>query len=207
MEYIFIHGLGQNASSWNDTISYMAKPEEALCPDLSVILGDKEVTYANLYDAFSTYCNSSSEPLNLCGLSLGAILALNYTIDHPTRVKSLVLIGGQYEMPKLLLKIQNIVFRFMPNSAFQKMGFSKKNFIQLTSSMMDLNFSEDLKNISCATQIICGEKDKVNKKVAEKLAECIAKAELQIVKEAGHEVNVDAPQQLAGILETIYLKH
>lgn len=207
MEYIFIHGLGQNSSSWNETISYMVKPVHALCPDLSVMLSNKEVTYANLYDAFSEYCNSISEPFNLCGLSLGAVLALNYAIDNPSRVKSLVLIGAQYEMPKLLLKFQNLIFGFMPKSSFQKIGFNKKNFIQLTNSMMDLNFRKDLKNISCVTLVICGEKDKANKKVAESLVECISKAELQIVESAGHEVNVEAPKKLAGILETFYLKH
>ena len=35
--------------------------------------------------------------LNLCGLSLGAVLALNYAIDFPKKVNSLILIAPQYE--------------------------------------------------------------------------------------------------------------
>lgn len=205
MEYIFIHGLGQDSSSWDETISHMAKPVHPLCPDLSVMIANKEVTYANLYNAFSEYCNSMTEPFNLCGLSLGAVLALNYTIDNPSKVKSLVLIGGQYKMPKLLLRLQNVIFRFMPKAAFQKIGFDKKDFIQLTKSMMDLDFSKELKNISCSTLIICGEKDKVNKKVAESLTEYLSKSELQIIESTGHEVNREAPQKLAKILKTFYL--
>lgn len=50
-----------------------------------------------------------SGQLNLCGLSLGVVLALNYIIDNPKKVNSLVLIAGQSEMPKALLKLQNIV--------------------------------------------------------------------------------------------------
>ncbi|MEG0388987.1 MAG: hypothetical protein RR582_11715 [Niameybacter sp.] len=131
---------------------------------------------------------------------------MNYTLDHPTRVKSFVLIGGQYEMPKLLLKVQNVIFRVLPKGVFQKMGFSKNDFIQLTNSMMDINFSKDLKKVACDTLVICGEKDKVNKKAAISLGKCIAQAELQMVKDAGHEVNVEAPKQLAEILEIFYLK-
>ena len=31
----------------------------------------------------------------------------------------------QYKMPKKLLKVQNMLFHLMPNSAFSKMGFKK----------------------------------------------------------------------------------
>lgn len=51
--------------------------------------------------------------------SLGAVLTLNYAIDHPDKVKALVLIAAQYKMPKKLLKVQNMLFHLMPNSAFQ----------------------------------------------------------------------------------------
>ncbi len=204
MQYIFIHGLGQNPSSWDKTISSITEPINAVCPNLSTLLNNKEVTYENLYHVFSDYCNNISEPLNLCGLSLGGILALNYTINYPTKVKSLILIGIQYEMPKTLLKLQNIIFQFMPKSAFKNMGFQKKDFIQLTNSMINLNFSKKLKDISCATLVICGEKDKANRKASKNLAENIPGAKFQIVENTNHEVNVESPQELASQLETFY---
>ena len=57
-----------------------------------------------------------------------AVLALNYAIDHPDKVKALVLIAAQYKMPRKLLKVQNMLFHLMPNSAFKKMGFKKADF-------------------------------------------------------------------------------
>ena len=33
------------------------------------------------------------------------------------------------QMPKYLLKMQNLIFRIMPCSAFEKMGFQKTDFI------------------------------------------------------------------------------
>ena len=65
-------------------------------------------------------------------------------------------------MPKTLLKLQSIVFRLLPEKSFKGMGLGKEEFIKLTNSMTNLNFREKLKNISCDTLVICGEKDKVN---------------------------------------------
>ena len=96
-----------------------------MCPNLPDLVHSKEVTYDNLYAAFSDYCNQYDEPIDLCGLSLGGVLALNYAIQYPKKVRSLVLIATQYKMPKKLLKFQNLLFRFMPKSMFQQMGFRK----------------------------------------------------------------------------------
>ena len=96
MEYVFIHGLGQNSSSWTQILSYLAKHRRVNYPDLSKILHEKEATYNNLYSSFIKYCEQINQPLHLCGLSLGGILALNYAIDYPEKVESLVLLGTQY---------------------------------------------------------------------------------------------------------------
>lgn len=204
MKRILIHGLGQKSSSWNKTISYMMEQDNIICPDLSLFLREKDVTYSNLYKAFSEYCDNISEPLNLCGLSLGAVLALNYVIDNPKKVKSLVLIAAQYEMPKMLLKLQNVIFKFMPEKSFKSMGMSKNDFIELTRSMMNLNFNEGLNNISCPVLVLCGEKDTPNKKATINLSESISKAEMKFIKNAKHEVNNDAPKELAKILNNFY---
>ncbi|WP_291672316.1 alpha/beta fold hydrolase [Clostridium sp.] len=122
----------------------MMKEEQVICPELSLFVKGGDISYENLYNAFSEYCDNISEPLNLCGLSLGAVLALNYAIDNPEKVKSLILIAAQYEMPKVLLKLQNIIFSFIPESSFKNMGMKKKDFIKLTKSMMSLNLSEEV---------------------------------------------------------------
>lgn len=198
---ILIHGLGQTPASWEKTISQPALSQEAiLCVDLIQLLKDKPVVYDNLYQAFSEYCLAMDEPIHLCGLSLGGILALQFAIAHPDKVKSLVLIGIQFVMPERLLKLQNIMFRFMPGHLFSKMGFQKKDFIQLSKSMLKLNFEQNLGKLACPVLVLCGEKDKVNKTAAVELERRIPDATLRFVEHAGHEVNVDAPEQLGVIL-------
>lgn len=204
MHYIFVHGLGQNSSAWDKTISGLAKQEHILCPDLSSFLKKGESTYTKLYQSFAEYCDNVPEPVNICGLSLGGVLALNYAVWHPERVKSLVLIAAQYEMPRVLLKLQNIIFKLMPDSSFQDTGLGKQDFMKLTGSMADLNFSADLKNISCPVLVLCGEKDGANKKAAKGLAERIAGAEIHFMENSGHEVNIDVPQELAECINDFF---
>ncbi|WP_217697389.1 MULTISPECIES: alpha/beta fold hydrolase [Virgibacillus] len=167
---VFIHGLGQSASSWQETIAYLCEYRNIYSPNLSAMLQHKEVTYQNLYASFTTYCKDLDEPLNLCGLSLGGVLALNYAIDYPKKVASLVLIGEQYNIPKMLFKLQNMVFKFVPKSSFENIGFEKKDFIQLTNTMTTLNFSKKLSDIMCYTMVVCGEKDHINKKASKKFS-------------------------------------
>jgi pimeloyl-ACP methyl ester carboxylesterase len=200
VQYVLIHGLGQDSSSWSKTISFMKEDICISSPDLSAILQHQEVTYENLYQAFSDYSNSFPGAVTLCGLSLGGVLALHYAIEHPEKVQSLVLIAAQYKMPKALLKFQNIIIRFVPKGSFKSLGFQKNDFIKLTSSMADLDFSGRLKDISCSTLILCGEKDKANKQASQDLATNISNAELHLIENTGHEVNIEAPDKLAAIL-------
>lgn len=52
--------------------------------------------------------------------------------------------------------------------------------------------------------MICVKKDSANKKSAKNLSELLKKAEIQFVKNARHEVNIDAPKELAEILNKFY---
>lgn len=201
MKYLYLHGLGQTPDSWNKVLKELHSPETALCPNLAKLMPDGNADYSSLYTAFSNLCNIINDELVLCGLSLGSVLALNYAIDHPERVKALVLIAPQYKMPRTLLKLQNLLFHFMPKSAFAQTGFQKTDFIRLCHSMAELDFSRSLRKVTCPILILCGEHDRANQKAARMLACLLKNAQFQLVPGAGHEVNVDAPERLAKILK------
>lgn len=197
MKTILLHGLGQDSSIWNNMIE---NQENIICPNLPDFLKGKEANWNNLYNSFENYCKSIPDKINICGLSLGGILALQYGIENPDKINSMILIGTQYTMPKMLLKIQNVIFRFMPEIQFKETGFSKNDFIKLSESMMNLDFSENLKNIKFPVLVVCGEKDKPNMKASLNISKMIPDAELSIVKNSGHEVNRDNPEELKNIL-------
>lgn len=207
MRPIFLHGLGQTPDSWEKTIAQLESAQGYVCPNLAKLYQGDNITYQNLYEGFSKICDKFDEPLDLCGLSLGGVLALNYTIEHSEKVNSLVLIAAQYKMPKGLLKLQNFLFQFMPKSMFQQTGFGKKEFIRLCKTMMELDFSNSIQNVSCPALILCGQRDSANKKAAAGLAGLLKNAELQILSGSGHEVNMEAPEKLSEVLRVFYKKH
>lgn len=206
MNRIFLHGLGQTDLDWKETVEFLGNKEDIVCPNLSEWLSEREVSYFSLYKALEQYMKQQNSPVHFCGLSLGGVLALQYAIEYPQKVSSLVLICTQYVMPKRLLQFQNVMFYLMPKSVFQKMGFQKKEFISLCHSMIQLDFTQDLRKIHCPVLVLCGEEDKVNWQASVRLAEEIESAELVLISNAGHEVNKENPKELGKILTEFYKK-
>lgn len=65
-------------------------------------------------------------------------------------------------------------------------------------------YTEDKEKISklkCPTIVVCGEKDSANIEGAKKLNESIKNSELKIIKNAGHELNIDAADKFAEIIK------
>ena len=208
MNYLFLHGLGQRADCWQETVRGMQENsnDEIICLELAALLQGGKFTYEALYQALVRYCETLTGPIAICGLSLGGILALQYGIEHPERVDSLVLIGVQYVMPKSLLRLQNALFRLMPEKMFGRAGIGKKEMIELSRSMIDLDFTGALSGILCKVLIICGEKDRANRKAACALEEKIPAASLCLIENAGHEVNVEAPEELGRQLKAFFAR-
>ncbi|MEG0564732.1 MAG: alpha/beta hydrolase [Hungatella sp.] len=203
MKTVFLHGLGQTASDWDNTLRQTTLID-ADCPEL-FSLAEEKIVYRQMMIGLEKRYADLTEPFCICGLSLGATLALDYTIRHKDKVAALVLIAGQYKVPSLLIDFQNILFRCMPNHAFQEAGLSKSDMIKLAHSMRSLDFSKRLHEILCPVAIICGEKDTINMKTEKRLSVLLPQAELYLVPGAGHEVNKDAPHAIAAILDKFLL--
>lgn len=199
MKTVFLHGLGQTAQDWDGVIRQAALAD-ADCPEL-FSLPEGEITYPNILDGLEKRYFHNEEPLCICGLSLGAMLALDYTIRHRNQVASLILIGIQFKSPTLLIDLQNLVFRCMPEKNFESIGISKKDTIALAHSMRSLDFRQGLHAIHCPVTILCGERDQANRKAAEQLTKLLPQSEMHIIPGAGHEVNKCAPEAIAAILK------
>ena len=204
MKYLYLHGLGQKPDSWDRVIKETKVSESSVNLSLTELLEGKSATYKELYSAFSWECDKEKEEIVLCGLSLGAVLALDYAIDHPDKVKALVLIAAQYKMPEKLLKIQNMLFHLMPDSAFNNMGFKKADVISLCGTMAELDFRDSLHKVSCPVLIICGEKDNANKKASKELNRYLGNFHFHELLKTGHEANIESPDELAIVLQRFY---
>lgn len=198
MKLILLHGLGQTPAAW-DALRMDLQASQVEAP--SVFSGaDGVLTYQKIYDRLEKRYGDEEAPLCLCGLSLGAVLALDFALRHREQVASLILCAPQYRVPKWLIEVQNLMFRCMPRRAFEDMGIAKADMIGLTRSMKGLDLTARLKNLTCPVTILCGEKDTVNQKAAKELAALLPRSRLEFVPNAGHEINRDNPKALAAIL-------
>lgn len=198
MKAVLLHGLGQTARDWQAVMDRIPALEME-CPELSSLAEDGAV-YSDLLADLERRCAELPAAFCLCGLSLGAMLALDYAVRHGERVALLILIGAQVRVPTRLVDFQNLVFRCMPKRAFASMGLSKDGAIRLARSMRSLDFSAKLGGIACPATVVCGERDRANRGAAEELQRLLPNAELRIIPGAGHEVNRDAPEALAALL-------
>ena len=73
--------------------------------------------------------------------------------------------------------------------------------------MIDLDFRHDLKKLLCDVLVVCGEKDKVNKKASIELNRLLPYSEIQLIENAGHEINIDEPEKLGRILNGFFLQN
>ena len=204
MKNILIHGLGQNETSWNKVKDILNNNYiDVETPNLFNIVKNYQLNYENLYKNFTDYCNGIKEKLNLIGLSLGGILTIDYVIEYPEKVNSIILSGTPYEIPKTIFNIQNLIYKFIPKKVFEQIGCPKKDLINLLNSMKELSIPQKAKNIKCKTLIICGEREKnnINMRSAKLLNKDIKNSIFKIIPNAGHEINIDAPEEFANIIK------
>ena len=201
---ILVHGLVQDEKSWNEVKNQLNNNRiNVETPNLFSIVKNYKVNYDNMYKTFADYCNSFNEKINLVGLSLGGVLAIDYITEFPEKINSIILIGTPYKIPKTIITIQSIIYKFMPKRIFEKIGCSKKDMISLLNSMKNLSIPDKAPHIKSNALIICGEEEKnnINMKSAKQLNKVIQNSKLKIIENAGHEVNIDNPIELAN---TIY---
>lgn len=97
---LLVHGLGGDHTVWNQVVPHLATGHTVLVPDLrghgrspsppgaSYAFPELEGDLVKLLD------DRSLDSVDVVGLSAGAFLALQFAIDHPERVRRLVVIGG-----------------------------------------------------------------------------------------------------------------
>lgn len=192
-----ISGLGQSKDDWNKFESIYKG--DLLIPEFT---SEKNVDiFSDLFSQAEIFLLSQKEKVDLCGLSLGAIIAIKLAILHPNKINKLIIIAGQINPSKLLIDFQNFIFKIMPETFFKKLPFTKTQMIQITSELKWLNLSNEIKQLSLPTLVVIGEKDRANKKAAQEIHKEITNSKFHTLK-GGHELNKDCPVELSELIES-----
>ena len=202
---VFLHGMGESADAWDAQRAVLPSDVDSLAVDVVGSGGGSEgATSFSLDGASDTVMEQierhGADRVHLCGLSLGAMVALQFALDHPERVRSLTLAAGQVKPPRALMAAQRAVFRLLPAKVVEKQGARKDVMLSVMRAVSRADFSGRLDEVSSRTLVLCGEKDRPNMPAARALAAGIRGAELRIIPGAGHQSHIQAPEAFAALL-------
>ena len=198
MKLIFLHGLGQDAHSWQSV-------QDALPPlpsDSFAIFSYPSESYQEAKERLTECLQQESEPFILVGLSLGGVLALELSSQDLPHLKGLVLSGTQYKLKtNLLYRLQILLFRLLPKHVFEKQGANKQHMLQILTELKSLNLTNTAKTCQLPSLVICGSKDRANQASSKKLANLLPKGHYQEIADGGHLLNTQKPNELAQVIK------
>ena len=194
MKLVFLHGLGQDAHSWQSV-------QDALSPlpsDSFAIFSYPSESYQEAKERLTECLQQESEPFILVGLSLGGVLALELSSQDLPHLKGLVLSGTQYKLKtNLLYRLQILLFRLLPKQVFEKQGANKQHMLQILTELKSLNLTDTAKTCPLPSLVICGSKDRANQASSKKLANLLPKGHYLEIVDGGHTLNTQKPNERA----------
>ena len=181
MEIILVQGLGQSADVWQPVQKQLRVPNRTFDVFAGLTPNDS-LTLSMLNDKLARDLQKNQTPVILCGALVSA---------------------PQYSPPnRLLMKAQDVMFRFQPDSAFADLGVTKSQVRTLTDSLMQLDLRAKLANVAVPTTILYGSRDWANRGAAKRLNRLMPQSQLEVLA-GGHELNVTQPQAFAEAIQQV----
>ncbi|WP_017608868.1 alpha/beta fold hydrolase [Nocardiopsis xinjiangensis] len=206
-QVVFLHGLGAGSDSWDAQLATLPEGFSGSAPRITGLSDEGEAEFSFVCAAAELVRELDRrgiERAHVCGLSIGAMLALRTAVDHPDRVASLVLSGGQINPPQVVLNLQSALTRILPARVIAPNGMSKRRALAALDEVSRVDFRAQLPEMDVPALVLCGSRDPVNLPAARATAAGLPNARLRIVEGGGHELNVHKPADFAAELDTFY---
>lgn len=216
---VFLHGMGTGANAWQPQVDAFRDGYRVLAPFLPgygpqpgpfSLDGAVEMVAALLHD------EKVPVPAHVCGLSLGALIALELARRHPELVRSLVLSAGFVAIPDELQAareasaealrdfgpevfsqqvipslVADVPEAYRAQALVDISGLTLEGVAELVAMKFDA--SEWVGELDLPVLVLCGERDEVNLPLSRELAERLPNGRFEVVPDAGHVANLDAP--------------
>lgn len=167
---------------------------------------------------------------NICGLSMGGLIAQQFVLDYPAMVDRLILAGtfcyirGRLRVQITLAKVFNrIIFTFLSIDQVMKRGakvffkkeeqeelrdffikevisISKKEYFKVVDATYDFDSLERLKEIESPTLILNAEGEKVERQQAEIMHREIKDSRKALIQDTFHASNLEKPDEFNSLV-------
>ncbi len=229
---LLLHGLMGALSNWEYVIEEFSKDHRVIIPILPIyelpLLTIGVKTLSKFVHKFVQY--KKLENVTVLGNSLGGHVALIYALNHPEKLKSMVLAGssGLYEnafggsFPRRenydFIKERVEYTFFSPKTATKELVddvYESVNnrhkiirLLAMAKSAIRHNMAKDLHKIKLPVALIWGKNDKITPpEVAVEFSHLLPKAELTWVDECGHAPMMEQPVEFNRLLKNFLEKN
>lgn len=197
---VFLHGMGAGPESWDAQVAGLPQGFEGYAPRIAGVDAPGFTLEAAARAVIADLDSRGVRKAHFCGLSLGALVATQFAIDHPGRVASLTLSGGQVHPPRLVMAVQGALTRALPSRLVAPDGSEKRHILDILTAVAAVDFRASLSAIEAPTLVLCGSRDAPNLPGSKALAAGIPASMLVIVRGGGHELNTDMPDVFTAAL-------
>jgi 3-oxoadipate enol-lactonase len=197
---VLLHAIRSAHDMWESLATRLAGLFQVLVPDLPGYgHSPGPFTFEAATDALGELAGEQGGdgPIHLCGVSLGARVALKFAAERPERVASLFLSGcGVRVRAPRRLRAERLAMRALPERFFthDSLGAGKAATIESSLALAGLDLSGHLGGVTARTLVVCGAKDKKHLPDAHEIREGIPGAELRVIPGAGHFWNRERPE-------------
>ncbi|MGL5810926.1 MAG: alpha/beta fold hydrolase [Nocardioides sp.] len=191
---IFLPGFGQMPTDWQDQVTALPSGWRGYVPWLAGLKPTDESGFelGRAVGAIVTMMETQGiRRAHLCGLSIGAVVALRLAAEHPGLVDRLVLASGQVTPRETVMKMQLALMRRTAEAKFLEQGLTKEKAIEAYEQIAALDLRADLSKVQAPTLVLTGAQDPGNTAAAKALAGGIRGADLRTLA-GGHALNTSA---------------
>ncbi|MFQ5981695.1 MAG: alpha/beta fold hydrolase [Candidatus Heimdallarchaeota archaeon] len=222
---VLIHGLGDGHEAWDHQVSALAEANfETFAIDLRGHGQSEKTDAKHSLERFAEDVASFMDMVevskaHIIGLSMGGHIAQLLALNFPEKIQSLTLIGTVCELkPRFLDKLQVRLAPILPFKPlvkqFAKRVFwkpqkewvddylarvimcGKKDFLGAAKAIFRFRVCDRLGEITVPTLVMVGEHDSIEPVAeSEKIHSLIAGSTLTIIKDSGHGVQIEQPDQ------------
>jgi 3-oxoadipate enol-lactonase len=212
---ILLHGIGTGPSAWAPQIEAFTGHREVLAPDL--VPAYRRGLEAAVEEV--ARLASAHRPVELCGLSLGGLVALRVAAERLEEDDRLVVCAAFHRLPTgIRRRVRGLaaVTRFVPKGflhrqlaadipepyrarALEEIAPFRPR--ELSRLMWEAAGAElDPSRIVARTLVLCGERDEANLPLARDLAQGVPNGTFALVPDAAHLANLDNPAAFSALL-------
>ena len=212
--FILLHGNGQDGSYFKNQMDYFSNRYHVIALDTRGHGKSPRGTKPFTIEQFSRDLYDFMEELEISraiilGFSDGANIAMKFAMKYPSRVKALILNGGNLNPGGVKTTTQlpiEIGYKLARRFA-SKSPDAKKNAEMLGLMVNEPNIEQnELSKITAPTLVICGIKDMVRESHTKEIANNIPNAKLSIIKGDHFIANkqyIPFNKEVENILQTI----